>query len=338
LLLTAAIFLACLIGMYLFFNYLRQNSIGQQSITENIKTSTLRTKLVPPKGNDPIFQVQNRCIGTFWQCYGQPVFIFLVFLMIIYLTLKRFFPSLVDFFTPFQPSLRKHIRMKNEQKLAKEWRQVNPIQLWKMNDQDFDLMRQGPSAWNFPGQEGSIFRLLTVRDTSVQTSLPLPYFMRLAYFEVKIIKMSRYTTVAIGLAASPYPNFRLPGYEYESYGYHSDDGQLYVHSIEPFQGRSKFGSGFKLGDTIGVGYDQTQNGIFFTLNGAVVTRKEIKIQLPMLRYRNEHLHPYQCVVEGVKSVLYPTVGSDGNVTLKVNFGSLPFMFKAKGVRLEPLGL
>jgi len=340
--LSAAILLTCIIGLFYFFNYMRGiNSNEPTHLNEEVpipRHSIIRTKLLPSTGKDPIFQTRNRCLGTFWQCYVQPLFILGVILVSIYLTLKRFYPETVAFLTPFQPSQRKHITMKGEQKLAREWRQVNPIQHWKLNDQELELMRQGAIAWNFPGQEGSILRLLTNRDTSVQTSLPLPHFMQLAYYEVKILKVSRYTTLAIGLACSPYPKFRLPGYEFESYAYHSDDGQLYVHSIVPFQNKRLFSSRYKLGDTIGVGYDQTRHGIFFTLNGILVKRKEIKIQLPSLRYRRENLYPYECAVEGVKSILWPTIGTDGNVTLQINFGSLPFIWRAKGVRLEPLGL
>ena len=54
------------------------------------------------------------------------------------------------------------------------------------------------------------------RDSTIVSALPLYSAQRRApptvYYELQIVKMGRDGSVAIGMAAIPYPPFRLPGW------------------------------------------------------------------------------------------------------------------------------
>ncbi|GES75705.1 concanavalin A-like lectin/glucanase domain-containing protein [Rhizophagus clarus] len=75
----------------------------------------------------------------------------------------------------------------------------------------------------------------------------------LHYFEITILsKLSNGSTVAIGISTKPYPYFRLPGWNKNSVGYHSDDGRKFWN--DEFGGRDYGPEWGKLGDVIGCGY------------------------------------------------------------------------------------
>ena len=59
-------------------------------------------------------------------------------------------------------------------------------------------------------------------------------------------KPSKDTTIAIGISTKPYPYFRLPGWNQNSVGYHSNDGRKFWN--DEFGGRD-YGLGWgKKGD------------------------------------------------------------------------------------------
>ncbi|KAJ3052922.1 hypothetical protein HK097_005423 [Rhizophlyctis rosea] len=125
-----------------------------------------------------------------------------------------------------------------------------------------------------------------------------------AYFEVTIDDLlfgSEATVISIGLATSPYPPFRLIGWNQFSVGYHSDDGRLFQN--DGFGGKN-FGSPYSKGDTVGCGYDPARGAVFFTLNGAFIGYAP----------QNEQ-HPY-----------HAAVGADGPCQLSINVGQEPFKY------------
>lgn len=145
---------------------------------------------------------------------------------------------------------------------------------------------------------------------------------RVAYYEVQIRRFeakdqggggfpfdhlgndSGVECVAVGLASNRFVRHkRMPGWDSESYGYHSDDGAIF-HG----QGRqlSLYGPAFGCNDVVGCGMDYGKKCIFFTLNG-------------------KHLGTaFDDIITG--DALFPTVGIDAAVSVYFNFGLSPFMF------------
>ncbi len=215
------------------------------------------------------------------------------------------------------------------------------------------LCKNGPgSAWQFDvvptagsvmlGDRGSVTFCLSgeqdyfnsrrkERGMSVQTKLPLWFATGrtprtpFAYFEVLIEELAKGTTVAVGLATTPYPTFRLPGWHPHSVGYYSDDGRLFV--TNPFVGTS-FGPPCGVGDTIGVGYVPSIGATFFAVNGELIVKRK---QATDLGWDGITRLPSEeggfCAVWGPK-VVYPTIGADGDCKLDVNFGAQDFTWKA----------
>ncbi|KAK7744024.1 hypothetical protein SLS62_010324 [Diatrype stigma] len=74
------------------------------------------------------------------------------------------------------------------------------------------------------------------------------------YYEVRILPSSSHrqgeVSLAIGLAAPPYPPFRLPGWHRASAAVHGDDGRRYVN--DRWGGRT-FVAPFRRGETVGFG-------------------------------------------------------------------------------------
>jgi hypothetical protein len=114
--------------------------------------------------------------------------------------------------------------------------------------------------------------------------------------------LSEEDCVAVGLSTDSFYLLNLmPGWNSQSYGYHSDDGAI-------FHGRgiqkAVYGPKFGIDDVVGCGLRYDRNEIFFTLNGR-----------------------YLGVAFGnVNGQFYPTVGIDANVQIKFNFGLSPFSF------------
>src|SRR6266480_5424794 len=96
----------------------------------------------------------------------------------------------------------------------------------------------------------------------------------------------------------------MPGYNFYSIGYHSDNGHKYQDSQFNSQ---EFGPNWgELGDTIGCGYKPYSREIFFTKDGEYLG----------VAYSYEEDH-----------VWYPTIGVEGSCKLDVNFGDDHTMFK-----------
>ncbi|OWZ24162.1 hypothetical protein PHMEG_000869 [Phytophthora megakarya] len=135
------------------------------------------------------------------------------------------------------------------------------------------------------------------------------------YFEISITKRSKPSArrvhgedvTSVGLVTSRFPLVdRQPGWDFRSYGYHGDDGQMF-HSN---RGR-QFGPAFGSNDTIGCGVRRnTRDGrsfVMFTNNGEVIGNDNSSIE---------------CVHE----LWYPAVGLDSSDAIHINFGQEPFVY------------
>jgi hypothetical protein len=127
------------------------------------------------------------------------------------------------------------------------------------------------------------------------------------YYEVKILDDSRSeSALAIGLAQTGYPVTMLPGWEDQSFAYHSDDGKIFQNNGE--EGISR-GQPLKVGDTCGIGYyykgkeeskSERPISVFFTLNG-----ERLEFELDDFIGSNDFL--------------FPTIGVDGDFHLQIKF-------------------
>ncbi|SAM00881.1 hypothetical protein [Absidia glauca] len=144
-------------------------------------------------------------------------------------------------------------------------------------------------------------------ECSLQTNLPLPRNQEVYYWEAKMYEKPRSTTLSIGVATKPYPNWRLPGWNRHSVGYFSDTGNK--HFNNPFYGKP-YGSGFQEGDVVGVGYRKRSGTIFFTKNG-----RKLEDACTSLRWN-----------------LFPTIGANGPCQIHVNLGQRGFVFVEANVK------
>lgn len=149
-----------------------------------------------------------------------------------------------------------------------------------------------------------------------------------SYFEVTLAPPSHQqaapvvgTCVAIGVGTARFPLLgRMPGWDAQSFGWHSDDGKRF-HTSGVGQ---PFGPAYGVGDTVGCGVDFSETlprtfgcppqlgrgSVFFTLNGELVG--------------------YAFRGVDVSEPLWPLVGVDTPHPVSLNFGAhasvLPFQF------------
>lgn len=131
--------------------------------------------------------------------------------------------------------------------------------------------------------------------------------------------------VAVGVCTRTFPlHCRMPGWDNQSYGWHSDDGGLFHgrgnmlrrigddggenenddNTSSPSSGR------YGVNDTVGCGVDYWSRQLFFVKNGRVVGTSE----LPAAWFVSQEN-------------LFPVVGIDTNLIVKINLGlSEPFQF------------
>ena len=136
-------------------------------------------------------------------------------------------------------------------------------------------------------------------------------YRRIGYFEMTLKRHPEYVhngneCVAIGLSTYCFPiKTKMPGWDRNSYGYHSDDGNIY-HGAG--QGNS-YGPEFGIGNTVGCGLIYRKHNmydIFFTNNG-----KYLGIAFKDITATNN---------------LFPTIGIDSTMEIEINFGQDEFAF------------
>ncbi|CAB5344710.1 unnamed protein product [Rhizophagus irregularis] len=143
-----------------------------------------------------------------------------------------------------------------------------------------------------------------IKDTSSVTlspSLSIEYY----YYEITILSNHHIdeTIIAIGFAPKNHSIYRLPGCDTHSVGFHSDEGRTFHN--EGYTGSKYAEKWGEINDVIGCGYCPSIGQVFFTMNG-----KNLGIAFTGL------FHPW-----------YPTIGSNGVCSLKVNFGQEEFKYK-----------
>ena len=174
-----------------------------------------------------------------------------------------------------------------------------------------------PSRWNdqdkYPGLDISNGGLdirysgaaskADIEAASVRADFPMSPACGIYYFEVTITSKSKDTAIAIGFSTADASLERLPGWETHSWGYHGDDGKVFVgeHAGRPY------GPMFSANDVVGCGLNFRSGHAFFTLNGRDldVCFRDLKDVRP-----------------------YPTVGMKkySGASVSVNFGQRPFVF------------
>jgi len=130
-------------------------------------------------------------------------------------------------------------------------------------------------------------------------------FVELPYFEVEIKELEQGGVVAIGGAMSDAALEKaLPGWNENTFGYHGDDGNLFVN--DGTKGK-KMGPTFGKGDVVGCGIRKklAVTMVYWTKNGKKISSKKLGF----------NMNP---------SKLFAMIGVDKRCELRVNTGSLPF--------------
>ncbi|RUS15149.1 concanavalin A-like lectin/glucanase domain-containing protein [Endogone sp. FLAS-F59071] len=205
--------------------------------------------------------------------------------------------------TSLLTSLSEDARLSYER--ARAWQESNPPESTPTDitlSQYLSIQEKGVSAWEFePDIETNIYVVGRTEiafyygESCIQTNLPLPKNQEVYYWEAKIFEKPTTTTIAIGVATKPFPNWRLPGWNRHSIGYFSDTGHKRFN--QPFTSRP-YGPTFNEGDVIGVGYRHRTGTIFFTRNGRKL----------------------EDAYTGLRFNLFPTVGANGPCQVHVNLG------------------
>ena len=179
----------------------------------------------------------------------------------------------------------------------------------RLANEAYGFRRTAMTNWDIECENEHVrFQVPDNQDACVQTRLPLfvPNDAKYLddnelfyYYEVMIVSVGNSTSIAIGLATDQYPSYRLPGWNIHSVGYHSDDGRKY---LDDSKGGQTYGPPYGKGDTVGVAYWPKSGFVIFCLNG-----RQLGVAFT-----------------GTRHVWHPTVGADGECTLRVNFGRYPF--------------
>eukprot|EP01122_Echinamoeba_exundans_P015246 TRINITY_DN7151_c0_g1_i2.p1 TRINITY_DN7151_c0_g1~~TRINITY_DN7151_c0_g1_i2.p1 ORF type:complete len:339 (+),score=22.68 TRINITY_DN7151_c0_g1_i2:56-1018(+) len=165
---------------------------------------------------------------------------------------------------------------------------------------DNELIRNGSDGVIEFNSDGSIkLELVTQENQRMYSHLESKYPMfplpqsagRAAYYEVEVL--GKYDTdcgVCFGLAGHNLIS-GCPGWHLGSYGWHGDDGSLFLHNPFGQEGPGKFGTG----DVVGAGIHLDSSSGFFTWNGDLVAWFHID---PELRHCL-HAHITSCMSDRI---------------------------------------
>lgn len=175
---------------------------------------------------------------------------------------------------------------------------------WSETDKHtgLDLFQDGLELrYNGPGNKNDL------EATAARADNFMPPACGVYYFEVEIKTKSKDGVIAIGFSGQRASLERLPGWESETWAYHSDDGKSYYGESN----HKPYGPAFGVDDVIGCGVDFASGLAFFTKNG-------------------RHLGPAFKEFKDLRA--FPAVGvkkSPGSCVV-VNFGQKPFIFDIDG--------
>lgn len=151
-----------------------------------------------------------------------------------------------------------------------------------------------------------------LESATVRADYAMPPRCGIYYYEIRIRSKPKECSVAIGFAQRAFSLERLPGWEANSWAFHSDDGRAFIGSQNGQQYHKPFGEN----DVIGCGVDFYKNQVFFTKNG-------------------QDLHvAFRDVLPSAEAI-FPCVGVKKHSTVQIstNFGQQEFLFDIRS-RME----
>ncbi|PPQ90262.1 hypothetical protein CVT25_013087 [Psilocybe cyanescens] len=128
------------------------------------------------------------------------------------------------------------------------------------------------------------------------------------YYEICINRMDG--IIAIGTACKPYPEWRLPGWNRMSAGFHLDDFCKFFEDADGGRDYTNDMKQIRSGDIVGCGYEFQTGSLFFTYNGVQLPPAFTGIYLP--RHAQD---------------VFAAIGVEGHCNFQVNFGAELFRWK-----------
>ncbi|RIA81769.1 concanavalin A-like lectin/glucanase domain-containing protein [Glomus cerebriforme] len=174
----------------------------------------------------------------------------------------------------------------NDLELPTCWEITNSSRNIKIVDNNLGLLYNGPG-----GLDDSAASL---------TDNSIPVDVGIYYYEAKIIDEGKKTNIGIGFCKQNMLLNRLPGWDWNSYGYHGDDGKRFQRG-----NGIRYGPFFNRGDIVGCGINFLNQTAFYTKNGV-------------------HLGT---AFNNIIGEFHPMIGMRSlNERILINFGNNPFLF------------
>lgn len=175
---------------------------------------------------------------------------------------------------------------------------------WVKNEEDkqFEISKDGTFVTYRSEGKASVQEARVVKSDN-----PISSLCGVWYYEVEIQTSPRDLMLSIGICTEAAHLKKMPGLEYHTWGYHSDDGKAVACQTPG----NEYGPVFGCGDIIGCGIDFSSNTIFYTKNGIAIGTafKEVG--------ESSSFDPTE---------YYPCMGFKPSVRLKTNFGEEEFIY------------
>ena len=140
----------------------------------------------------------------------------------------------------------------------------------------------------------------------VRADRPFPKHLkdRKFCFEVLIVNAGRNEEIAVGICSKHVSLDRFPGWERYSFGYHGDDGNIYLEGDDGDDTETPF----KTGDTIGLSLDFTNASLSFSKNGKIVKKVQLSRQ-----HMDQEYYPSVGISSPGAIVRAVTMSTDGKI-------------------------